>query len=335
MGRRRSVRGVPGALRDRGGRRPRHAPSSRPSSPSATPATSAPATAATCSSPTSRKARAACAISRPCSGSAASSTGIERPAELVEHGVLDAWALRKFTKARRFLWAVRCHLHYLSDRAEERLTFDLQPEIARRMGYRDHKGVEQRRALHEALLPDRQGGRRADPDLLRRARGAAPAPAAPRARPVRLRAAPDRRHGDPGRSDRPRRARSVRARAAGHAPSVPPGPGAGARHSPPGAARGHPEPAADRARRARGPGGERPVHGHAHLAQGSRHHAAPDERGRPARPVPAGVRPRGRPDGAQPLPRLHGRRAHHPGDRRCCIRSRTAWSSTSCRSPPA
>jgi [protein-PII] uridylyltransferase len=65
---------------------------------------------------------------------------IERPAELVEHGVLDGLALRKFTKARRFLWAVRCHLHYLSDRAEERLTFDLQPEIARRLGYRDHKG---------------------------------------------------------------------------------------------------------------------------------------------------------------------------------------------------
>ncbi|MGH6895273.1 MAG: [protein-PII] uridylyltransferase [Geminicoccaceae bacterium] len=65
---------------------------------------------------------------------------IERPAELVEHGVLDSLALRKFTKARRFLWAVRCHLHYLSDRAEERLTFDLQPEIAQHLGYRDHKG---------------------------------------------------------------------------------------------------------------------------------------------------------------------------------------------------
>jgi [protein-PII] uridylyltransferase len=62
---------------------------------------------------------------------------IKRPAELVGHGVLDLWALRRFTKARQFLWAVRCHLHYLTDRPEERLTFDLQPEIARRMGYRD------------------------------------------------------------------------------------------------------------------------------------------------------------------------------------------------------
>ena len=32
---------------------------------------------------------------------------------------------------------MRCHLHYLAGRAEERLTFDLQPEIARRMGFRD------------------------------------------------------------------------------------------------------------------------------------------------------------------------------------------------------
>src|SRR5919106_163241 len=64
---------------------------------------------------------------------------IERPAELVGHGVLDPWALRRFTKARQFLWAVRCHLHYLTDRPEERLTFDLQPEIAQRMGYRDRR----------------------------------------------------------------------------------------------------------------------------------------------------------------------------------------------------
>ena len=36
---------------------------------------------------------------------------------------------------------MRCHLHYLTGRAEERLTFDLQPEIARRMGYRERYPV--------------------------------------------------------------------------------------------------------------------------------------------------------------------------------------------------
>ena len=31
---------------------------------------------------------------------------------------------------------MRCHLHFITGRAEERLTFDLQPELAKRMGYR-------------------------------------------------------------------------------------------------------------------------------------------------------------------------------------------------------
>ena len=42
-----------------------------------------------------------------------------------------------FMRAARFLWTVRCHLHYITGRPEERLSFDLQPEIAARMGYSD------------------------------------------------------------------------------------------------------------------------------------------------------------------------------------------------------
>jgi [protein-PII] uridylyltransferase len=45
--------------------------------------------------------------------------------------------VRTFLRAFDFLWAVRCHLHFTTGRPEERLTFDLQPEIARRMGYGD------------------------------------------------------------------------------------------------------------------------------------------------------------------------------------------------------
>ncbi|MEL7231434.1 MAG: [protein-PII] uridylyltransferase, partial [Pseudomonadota bacterium] len=45
-----------------------------------------------------------------------------------------------FVRAARFLWTVRCHLHYLTGRPEERLSFDLQPEIASRLGYRDRRG---------------------------------------------------------------------------------------------------------------------------------------------------------------------------------------------------
>ena len=36
---------------------------------------------------------------------------------------------------------MRCHLHYLTGRPEERLTFDVQPEIGQRMGYTDHAGA--------------------------------------------------------------------------------------------------------------------------------------------------------------------------------------------------
>ena len=48
--------------------------------------------------------------------------------------------LRQFQKAENFLWAVRCHLHALTGRPEERLTFDVQREIAARMHYADRPG---------------------------------------------------------------------------------------------------------------------------------------------------------------------------------------------------
>lgn len=47
-----------------------------------------------------------------------------------------------FIRAARFLWTVRCHIHFVTGRAEDRLSFDLQPEIAARMGYRDRKGQQ-------------------------------------------------------------------------------------------------------------------------------------------------------------------------------------------------
>jgi [protein-PII] uridylyltransferase len=65
--------------------------------------------------------------------------------KLVGLGVLSAEESARFDHAQSFLWTVRSHLHYLAGRAEERLTFDLQTEIARRMGYADNtrgRGVE-------------------------------------------------------------------------------------------------------------------------------------------------------------------------------------------------
>ncbi len=60
--------------------------------------------------------------------------------ELIETGVLRSQEYRRFTKAENFLSEVRCHLHYLAGRAEERLTFDVQPEMAQRLRYTDHAG---------------------------------------------------------------------------------------------------------------------------------------------------------------------------------------------------
>jgi len=60
---------------------------------------------------------------------------VDDVAALVGRGVLSADEHARFAKAQTFLWTVRCHLHYLAGRAEERLTFDVQPEIGRRMRF--------------------------------------------------------------------------------------------------------------------------------------------------------------------------------------------------------
>ncbi|MDB5669088.1 MAG: [protein-PII] uridylyltransferase, partial [Alphaproteobacteria bacterium] len=66
---------------------------------------------------------------------------LESVADLVEVGLLSAGELRQFQRAERFLWAVRCHLHIVAGRAEERLTFDYQREIATRMNYAERAGM--------------------------------------------------------------------------------------------------------------------------------------------------------------------------------------------------
>src|SRR5690606_39287450 len=48
---------------------------------------------------------------------------------------------RVFEKAENFLWAVRCHLHFMTGRAEEKLHFDLQPELAQRLGFANRAGM--------------------------------------------------------------------------------------------------------------------------------------------------------------------------------------------------
>jgi [protein-PII] uridylyltransferase len=65
---------------------------------------------------------------------------VEAVSALVEKDVLSLAEARRFAKAQKQLWTIRCHLHYLAGRAEERLTVDLQREIASLLGYTDHVG---------------------------------------------------------------------------------------------------------------------------------------------------------------------------------------------------
>ncbi|MCC0076066.1 MAG: [protein-PII] uridylyltransferase [Rhodobacter sp.] len=66
--------------------------------------------------------------------------GVEKAAELVRHGFFTQAEYQHFREAETFLWAVRCHMHHLTGRAVDQLTFDLQPEVAERMGYSDQGG---------------------------------------------------------------------------------------------------------------------------------------------------------------------------------------------------
>jgi [protein-PII] uridylyltransferase len=66
--------------------------------------------------------------------------GVERPGELVDKGLFSTPEYRRFERAERFFWSVRCHLHLAAGRPEERLGFDMQKQIATAMRYADRPG---------------------------------------------------------------------------------------------------------------------------------------------------------------------------------------------------
>ncbi|MEE9453167.1 MAG: [protein-PII] uridylyltransferase [Paracoccaceae bacterium] len=64
----------------------------------------------------------------------------DSPDELISQGVFRADEYKVFADAAAFLWKTRCHLHLLSNRATEQLTFDNQVGVAEALGYHDAKG---------------------------------------------------------------------------------------------------------------------------------------------------------------------------------------------------
>ena len=66
--------------------------------------------------------------------------GVSDVRRLADMGLIDDEAASRFAKSHDFLNTVRCHLHFLSGRPDNRLTFDLQREIAKKMNYSDRAG---------------------------------------------------------------------------------------------------------------------------------------------------------------------------------------------------
>ena len=65
---------------------------------------------------------------------------VDSGAQLVDVGLLTPDEYRSFRRAEGFLLAARCHMHIITDRAEDRLTFDLQRQVAERMHFADRPG---------------------------------------------------------------------------------------------------------------------------------------------------------------------------------------------------
>ena len=74
--------------------------------------------------------------------------GVDDLYALVKRDVLTEAEFHALRAAEDFLLAVRCHLHLLTGRAADQLTFDLQVEVAARMRYTDHGG---RRAVEHFM----------------------------------------------------------------------------------------------------------------------------------------------------------------------------------------
>ena len=68
--------------------------------------------------------------------------GTQSHAELAKVGLFTRRELARFLKCEDFLWAVRCHLHFMAPKGGDRLTFDKQAELAERLGYTSHGGLK-------------------------------------------------------------------------------------------------------------------------------------------------------------------------------------------------
>ena len=242
-----------------------------------------------------------------------------------------------FRRAEDFLWAVRCHMHFVTGRAEERLSFDIQREIAVRLGYTAHPGMRdvERFMKHyflvakdvgdlTAILCGGAGGARGEADAGARPRGrAVQAASAPR----RARVGRFRRRPQP-HQHRGRRMPSAAIRSTSSASS---------------ASRRSTISRSIRTRCASRPRSLKLIDQTLRedktanqlffeilTSRGRRGRAAPHERGGRARPLRARLRPHRRDDAVQHVPPLHGGRASAALHRHPAPTSRPAAPTSTC-----
>nr|WP_310158687.1 [protein-PII] uridylyltransferase [Bosea sp. BE125] len=65
---------------------------------------------------------------------------VDDVSELVAAGLFERKELVMFQRSEEFLWRVRCWMHFITGRAEERLSFDLQRQVAAAIGYAGRSG---------------------------------------------------------------------------------------------------------------------------------------------------------------------------------------------------
>ncbi|MGL4241161.1 MAG: [protein-PII] uridylyltransferase [Beijerinckiaceae bacterium] len=66
---------------------------------------------------------------------------VQDASELVQEGVFTPAEFALFRRCEDFLWRVRCMMHFIAGRAEERLSFDMQRQVAAKFQYRPHGGL--------------------------------------------------------------------------------------------------------------------------------------------------------------------------------------------------
>lgn len=64
---------------------------------------------------------------------------VNDPVELINLGVYSIEEYEKFLSAEAFLWSVRCVLHIMAGKAQDKLYFDVQADVAKILGYKGSK----------------------------------------------------------------------------------------------------------------------------------------------------------------------------------------------------